>query len=281
MAVRRSRRRWKARRRSVRLHQQAPVVGHGLDVHAWRLGLHAAEDGGEGRVGRVAAGGQAHEAHRYGGARGVEQVPAVGQPGLHVGVEVRWAQRRVGAVVEAGGKTRRDIDGAAQRDHQVREVTAHALLVVQGVAGGGQAVRGVGAEGHLARDPVADGQHAAVTVPQRAELLHGKLVQLVGFAVAAGVQVGQHLRRQVGDRAPRPDAAACVVVGHVDRGLGTHAQRAGQGAQAQRAGVGHGVGVRSRRHRLADFQPFAHHPLVACPAACRLKMKSAPGARTW
>src|SRR3989344_40407 len=89
--------------------------------------------------GGVAPGAESHEAHGDGRARRVEDVPAPAQEDLDVGVEVGGAQRRVGAEVDAGGKARRDVQRAAQRDHQVSEVAAHAPAFVERVDGRGGA----------------------------------------------------------------------------------------------------------------------------------------------
>ena len=55
-------------------------------------------------------------------------------------MKVGRAQSRVGAVVNARHKARRDVERAAQRDHEVGKVAAHALAIEQRVDGRSAAV---------------------------------------------------------------------------------------------------------------------------------------------
>ena len=59
----------------------------------------AAEDRRERHVGSVAAGAESHEAHRDRGAGWIEDVPAVTEESLDVGVKVGRAERWIGAIV--------------------------------------------------------------------------------------------------------------------------------------------------------------------------------------
>ena len=85
----------------------------------------------EGNVGRIAAGAEADEAHRNGCSRGVEKIPSAAEENLDIGVEIGRAECRVGAVVDAGRKARRNAQGAADGDHQVGKVAANADAVGQ------------------------------------------------------------------------------------------------------------------------------------------------------
>ena len=51
-------------------------------------------------------------------------------------MEVGWPQQRVGAVIDTGGKAGRNVQGAADGNHQVREVTADANPVNQRIERG-------------------------------------------------------------------------------------------------------------------------------------------------
>jgi CheY-like chemotaxis protein len=116
-----------------------PRVRQGLDAQPrhrrWRM--DSTEDCGEGGVSCIPPGAQAHEAHRNAGARRVKDVPAVAEVDLDIGVEVARPEPRVGAVVDARCKPCREVERPAQRDHQVREVTAHPHPVFERVQGGG------------------------------------------------------------------------------------------------------------------------------------------------
>ena len=122
-------------------HQELPLrVGNGLDLDdGWRA-HHAAKDGGKGGVGGVAARAKAHKTHGNGHARRVKHVPAVAQVNLHIGVKVGGPEHGVGTVVNAGGKAGGNVHRAAQRNHQVGKVAAHADLFNQRVHRGGVAI---------------------------------------------------------------------------------------------------------------------------------------------
>ena len=62
------------------------------------------------------------------------------EPGLDVAVEVGGAERRIGAVVHAGGQARGNVERAADADHQVREIAAHPRAALVGIEGGGPRV---------------------------------------------------------------------------------------------------------------------------------------------
>jgi hypothetical protein len=233
-------------------HEAACSVEHGVRVDHRRLRAHAAEDGGEGHVRRIAPGAQADQAHRDGGARRVEQIPAVTQVDLDVGVEVRWPEGRVGAEIGAGGKSCGDAERAAQRDHQVREVAADADLVDQRVHRRGVGVRGVRHEGDMGLHPVADRLYARMTLAQAAEGADGQPAQAVGLAVAARVEVADDLWRQPAHRHLGELRRVGEVVLQVQRGQVRQVQRAGLRAQPQVTVAGQGIGVDLRRHRLAD-----------------------------
>jgi hypothetical protein len=83
-------------------------------------------------------------------------------------------------------RRRRQIGGAAQRDHQMRKIAAHAHTFDQGIDGRGRAVAGVALETHMLLHPVADRPRPAVTQRQVAELAVGQRQQTVRLAIAAG-----------------------------------------------------------------------------------------------
>ena len=223
---------------------------------------HAAEDRREGHVGGVAPGAETHEAHRDRGARRVEHVPAPAEVALDVGVKVGRPEGRVGAVVDAGREARRDVDRTAQRDHQMREVAAHADLLEQRVERRGLRVAGVRRERGALEHPVANPLHAAVALPARAELAHRELVQAIRLAIAARVDVAQHRRRQLRDRHLGDRRRQLHVVIDLDRRLVQHLQRPGLRGQAQVAVAGGRVGLDAPGHRLAQRQHFVQHALA-------------------
>jgi hypothetical protein len=98
-----------------------------VDEPTGRLRLDASEGRREGHVGSVSAGSEANQSHLDRCARRFEDVPAVAQKYLDVGLKVRRTEHRVGSVVGAGRKACRDVDGTTQRNHQAREVAAKPL----------------------------------------------------------------------------------------------------------------------------------------------------------
>jgi len=137
-----------------------------------------------------------NESHGNTGAGGVEDVPAVLEEYFDVGMEVRRPQGRICAVIRPGGDTRRDVERAAQRDHQVSEVAADPHTLNECVDGRRVRVRRVGGKGDVLLHPVLDGQHPVVAWPKITELLEGKLQQSVRLAVSTGVHIREHLKRQ-------------------------------------------------------------------------------------
>ena len=115
-------------------------------------------------------------------------------------MEVGRAERGIGAVVDAGREARRDVHGAAQRDHEVREIAAHALPVTSVSTAAVLPSELFETNSTWPLHPVADGLHAAIALLEAAEFGECEAVQAVGLAIAAGVEVGQHVGRQLGDR---------------------------------------------------------------------------------
>lgn len=110
--------------------------------------------------------------------------------------------------------------------------------------------------------PPPDGLDPPVAARQLAEFLVGELLQLVRFAIAAGIEVGQDFRRQVGDGQFADVVGMVRVMGDVDRRLVIHEQRAGLAAQAQQPVAQERIGVGRARHRRADAHGFGPYRLA-------------------
>ena len=108
-------------------------------------------------------------------------------------MKVRRSKGDICAIVYATGHAGRQIGGAAKRNHEVRKITAYTHALDQGVKRRGVAVAGVALEGDLLFDPVANRLCSAVAQGQVTKLLAGQRKQTVGLAVAAGVEVLQHI----------------------------------------------------------------------------------------
>src|SRR5688572_29022372 len=91
--------------------------------------LHAAEDAGHGSIRGVAPGADAHQSVQVSQARRVEDHPAAADEAFDTGVKVR----RFELICVAGKVARRNVEGAAQRYTQVREVAADAGALRDGV----------------------------------------------------------------------------------------------------------------------------------------------------
>ena len=89
---------------------------------------------------------------------------------LDVCVEVRQPELDGSAVVDAGHEARGDVEGAAERDHEVREVAADTDLFDDGVQRGRHARRAAGHEHSARSHPIANRLHTPVALPQMAEL---------------------------------------------------------------------------------------------------------------
>ena len=113
----------------------------------------------------------------------------------------------------------------------------------------------------MGEHPVADALHPAVTLELLAELAHGEPVQPVGLAIAARVDVVQHLPGQPRDGHLGYLRRLGEMVQQVDRRAVGHPQRAGVRPHAQVAVVGEGVGLDQGRHRLAQYQRFVDDAL--------------------
>ena len=111
-----------------------------------------------------------------------------------------------------------EIERAVERDHEVREVAAHAEAALQHVPR-----RKVRPARHIAIldvfvNPPADRVHARQTVLHLAELLPSEIPEFVRIAITARQRVAQHRRRQI-PRLLRHPADEPVVVrprGHGD-----------------------------------------------------------------
>ena len=117
----------------VRENQTICRVGDGDRTNHCGMGSDSAENGRKGHVGGIAPGTKVDIAHRDAGIGRVEDVPAIAEINLDVSMKVRRAERWVGAVVGAGGKARWNIEGAAEGNHQVREVATNTDLLDQRV----------------------------------------------------------------------------------------------------------------------------------------------------
>ena len=177
-------------------------------------------------------------------------------------MEVGRPQHGVGAIVGACGEARGDVQRPAHRDHQVRKIAAHARPALQRLHRRGVAVGRVGRELHLLLHPFHDGLHPPIAHGQGPELLHGQLRELIGLAIPAGVQVAQHLKRQVGHGHFGQLVGLGKIVRHVHAGRVADLELAGQGPQAHVAGARARVGVDLGKHRLAQGQALGAHGLA-------------------
>ena len=149
---------------------------------------------------------------------GSKAVPAVAQKYFNVGMKIGRAEFRRGTVVDAGHEARGDVHRAAQGDHQMREIAAHAGLFDHGVGSRGVAVGAAGEERGAAAYPILDGGHARVAGRKVREFPGGQFAEAVGLAIAAGVDVAQHFGRQLGDRHFMQVFRLLGMVAEVNRG---------------------------------------------------------------
>ncbi len=82
----------------------------------------------------------------------------------------------------------------------MRKITTDSGLLLVGVDGGGSEFAAAGVEMGAVLHPFADAFDPLVTRGQMTKGLIGQLLQLVRFAIAAGVQIGQNFRGQFGNR---------------------------------------------------------------------------------
>ena len=92
-------------------------------------------------------------------------------------MEIRRPERGIRAVVDAGGEARGNVERAAYRDHEMREIAAHAAAAFVGVDGRCPGVARSDLETRALLYPAADRFHALVARRHRAEFLarDGKL----------------------------------------------------------------------------------------------------------
>ena len=192
-------------------------------------------------------------------------------------MEIGRAQRRVGTVVRAGGDAGGNVQRAAQGDHQVREVAAHAHLLHQGIDGRGGRVAGGRGEGHQLLHPLLYGQHARIAGRQVAEIAEGQLHQPVGLAIAAGVDVGQDLQRDAAHRNLAQRRRILAVVRDADGGRVGQVQGAGVGMQAHEARGGGGLGGNVGLHGLTEHQTLVLHRLVRGVGRMDVEHEIGPG----
>ena len=114
----------------------------------------------------------------------------------------------------------------------MRKIAAHTGLVAQGVQSRSAGMAGVGTESHGLLHPGQHRLHPPVSARQRTEQGHHRGAQCIGLAIAAGVDVRQHMGRQCRHRhfVYRVDGLHVVV--DVHRGAVGHVQRAGGRAQS-------------------------------------------------
>ena len=160
-----------------------PSPSSQVDLHL--RARRAAEDAGDGGIGGVAAGADAHEAVQVREARGIEDDPAAADEALEAGVEVG----RIELVGVAGEIARRNVQRAAERDAEVREVAADAGALRHGVEGRRHRVGRAAQVLDVVVDPVADGHDLLVRILDLPEQVPGQPAQPIGLAVAAGKQV--------------------------------------------------------------------------------------------
>ncbi len=80
---------------------------------------------------------------------------------------------------DAGREACGNVNGAAQGNHQVREVAADANLLDEGVDRRGIRVRGIRREGDTTVHPVPDCLHTTMPLPETTELVDRQLHQPV------------------------------------------------------------------------------------------------------
>ena len=119
----------------------------------------AAEAGGDGAVGGVAADGHEDAADAGDVVAGVEGPPAIAEVDFEPGAEIHGAggERDADVAEVAGGVARGDIEAAAEGDGEVLEVAADADAFGVDVEGGARGAGELIAEGDFAVHPVADG----------------------------------------------------------------------------------------------------------------------------
>ena len=240
---------------------RAAVLSNGADADLrWRRN-DTAENGGVRDIGRIATGAKANETHRDRRARGVKNIPAPIEEDFDISMEIGRPEQRIGAVIDTRGKAGRNTQGAAEGDHQVREITADTDAVGQRIERRGGRVAGVALEGDIAAHPVLDGFDPTIALGQQAELAHGEHAEAVGLAIAARIDVVQNRKGQLGDLRFSDLIWIADMVLDIDRGLIGYMQWAGGAGQAQIAGAaGRIVGSRGQ-YLLADVQLFADNGL--------------------
>jgi hypothetical protein len=65
------------------------------------------------------------------------KLPVASEKDFRVGMKIGRSEHRVGAVIDAGTKVRRDVQGVAEGDHQMHEMTADNQPAVGTCEGGG------------------------------------------------------------------------------------------------------------------------------------------------
>ena len=157
----------------------------GVDVEVGEVG--AAEAGGDGYVGGVAAGGHEDAAYARVIVAGVHVPPAAVEPDLVPGAEVAGAGEGDADVADvAGDVAGGNLHGAGEGDGEVLIVAADADALGEDVHGGHGGASLFVVEGYLTVDPVADGGGQGPAGAKVAEEVMSDAAEEVDFAVAAG-----------------------------------------------------------------------------------------------
>ena len=148
--------------------------------------VRAAEAGGDGYVGGVAAGGHEDAAGAGVVVAGVHVPPAAVEPDLVPGAEVSGAGVGDADVADVAGDVAGGaVHGAGERDGEVLEVAADADAFGEDVHGGHGGAGLVVVEGYFGVDPVADGGGEGPAGAEVAEEVVGDGAEAIDFAVAA------------------------------------------------------------------------------------------------
>ena len=94
-------------------------------------------------------------------------------------MKIGGTEHGIGTVVDARCEARGDVDGTAQRNHQMRKVAAYTNLLNERVNRRGVAIGRIGFESDVVQHPVPNRLHPAVAAPQMTKLLDSQAVQPV------------------------------------------------------------------------------------------------------
>jgi hypothetical protein len=145
-------------------------------------------------VAGVAAGGHEDSAYARFVVAGIAGPPLAAEVDFEPGGKIHWIGDCGDADVAevAGDVAGGNAQGPQERDAEVHEVAADALLVVKNVVGGFGGVGESISEGDVIVHPVDDGLHSGPAEGGVAEMFPSESGQLVDFAVSAGEEQRQH-----------------------------------------------------------------------------------------